>query len=105
MRQSKCYHHKCSEPKNKNSKTVLSWKNYAKEKLIDNLRNCEWSLFCTHDIQNKVKLLRDNVKKSVIPLTKYVQINYESKPNKWYDNEISQLKDDKWQSTSQMAKW
>lgn len=45
-----------------------------------------------------MNLLRDNVKKSVIPLTKYAKINYESKPNKWYDDEIAQLKDDKWQS-------
>lgn len=33
-----------------------------------------------------------------MPLIKYVIIKNESKPNKWYDNELTKLKQKKWKA-------
>lgn len=88
----------CDEPNSHNGEMVLSWKNYSKENLVNNLRNCDWANFYTNDIDSKLKLLRDNITQSVAPLTKYVMINNESKPNKWYDDELANLKQKTWQA-------
>lgn len=53
---------------------VISWKNYTKDKLIDNLGKCNWSKFYTSDIDDKVKLLRENLISAVIPLTHKIHI-------------------------------
>lgn len=53
---------------------VLSWKNYTKEKLIDNLRGCEWAAFYSSNINDKVRILRENLLNSVMPLVNNVEI-------------------------------
>lgn len=74
---------------------VLSWKNYSKIDLIDNIRKCDWSRFYSCDINKKVELINKNLTKSVAPLTKQVIINSNLKPKKWFDSELSQMKREK----------
>lgn len=75
-------------------KTILSWKNYDKDKLIFNLRNCDWSnLFKNNfNISDKINISRNNLTVSVNPLINEVQINDKIKPTKWFDSELSVLK-------------
>lgn len=74
---------------------VLSWKNYSKIDLIDNIRKCDWSRFYSCDINKKVELINKNLTKSVAPLTKQVIINSNLKPKKWFDSELCQMKKEK----------
>lgn len=82
--------------KNNESKPVkndiISWKQYTKENLINNLRNCDWSRFYNIPLDAKVQLIRDNLFNSVYPLTKIVQIRNNIKPKPWFNDEIKQLK-------------
>lgn len=71
---------------------VMSWNEYSKDKLIRNLRNCDWSLFNLVNIDKKLQILRENLLNSVIPLTKYVLINNAMKPRRWFDSELKLMK-------------
>lgn len=66
---------------------VISWKNYTKDKLIDNLSKCDWSKFCTSDIDDKVQLLRENLVSAVVPLTHKIHIKNNIAPKKWFDTD------------------
>lgn len=63
---------------------VMSWRNYTKESMIENLRKCEWTNFSNSDIDAKVNLLRNNLKTAVAPLIKEVKINLNMRPKKWF---------------------
>lgn len=89
---------KCDKQNENRSESVLSWKNYSKEQLICNLRKCDWSYFYTTNINNKVNILRNNIRNSVLPQINRVSINSEAKPNKWYDDDLTMLKQEKWQA-------
>lgn len=84
-----------NEHENDECEYFLSWKDYNKDDLIDNLRKCDWSLFEQSDIDIKLKILRDNLINSVTPLTKYVQLNNKIKPKKWFDNQLRAIKERK----------
>lgn len=92
-------------------KMVLSWSVYSKEQLIRNLRNCEWSCFSFMNIDNKLEILRSNLISSVIPLTKYVKINTDIKPKKWFDSELKAMKSTKidkynsWMRSKSVEAW
>lgn len=77
------------------NKYVMSWSNYNKHTLVNNLRNCVWSNNETMNIERKVETLNDNIVASVTPMINYVMINSDSKPKKWFDNELKELKRNK----------
>lgn len=81
---------------NKNKKlSIISWRNYSKESLIENLRKCNWSGFDEMDINSKLKLLRENLVNSVRPLTSKIEIKNDVKPKKWFDEETRTKKKEK----------
>lgn len=71
---------------------IISWKHYSKDSLIENLRNCNWSTFDGINLESKITLLRENLLKAVMPLTKRVMIKNGIKPKKWFDDEALQKK-------------
>lgn len=74
---------------------VLSWSNYNKIDLIENLRSCDWSNFEQVNIDYKLNILRENILSSVSSLVKSVTIKNTLKPKKWFDNELKVLKQEK----------
>lgn len=50
--------------------TVISWRDYTKEKLVNNLRHCEWNNFLNMNLNEKILKLRNNLEKAVQPLIK-----------------------------------
>lgn len=71
---------------------IISWNDYTKEKLIENLRRCDWTCFEMYNIEQKLNMLRSNLQTAVMPLLKRVTIKTESKPKKWFDDELASVK-------------
>lgn len=91
--------------KEQTKQQVISWKNYSKYQLISNLRKCDWSKFHYVDIENKLKILRDNLLQAVLPMVRFVSINPNEKPKKWYDNELKHLKQSKLDAYNDFANY
>lgn len=85
--------------KNKTNKNdgieVFSWKNYNKQQLIENLRTQNWSTFNNINLTDKLKMLRENLNKSVESMIEIVSIRNGIQPKKWFDDEMRELKTDK----------
>lgn len=69
-------------------KQIWSWREYSKEMLINNLRNCKWAeLQNNTEIEEKIKIMRHNLESSVAPMVKKIKINIKMKNKKWFDEE------------------
>lgn len=94
-----------------NRTTVISWKNYTKERLLLNLSKCDWSLFHSLSLNDKITLNRMNLMTAVIPLTNTVRIKNNIKPKPWFDDDLKNLKIEKinkymmWKSDKTEINW
>lgn len=75
-----------------NYHTVISWKNYNMDQLINNLLNCDWANFNEFSIDDKIDFLRNNLEKAVKPMIQNVQIKLNTNDKKRFDSELSNLK-------------
>lgn len=82
--------------KNEEAKTIISWKNYNKNDLINILTyETDWMNFQTKDINEKVRMLRANIVNATEKLTKKIKWKNRIKCNGWFDNTLDRLKHEK----------
>lgn len=90
---------------------IISWQNYNKDKLLNNLRDKNWHHFTNLNINEKITLLRQNIMSAVNPLIKQIQIKNNIKPKPWFDYELKNLKNEKisayltWLNDKSQLKW
>lgn len=58
---------KCSLCTDKSGEKVISWKTYSKNQTIANLMKSDWSNFYNNSIEEKLAILRTNIKLAVTP--------------------------------------
>ena len=74
---------------------IISWKNYSKAKLIDNLRMSNWKLYETMNVEDKLNCIRENLLKSVKKITNVIDKKNRINVKKWFDSELKNLKQKK----------
>lgn len=90
---------------------VYSWKNYNKSQLIENLRNSEWINFERINLNDKIRILQENLENAVSTMVLNVTIKNNSNAKKWYNEELKQQKQikiekyNKWSSTKDEKNW
>lgn len=90
---------------------MLSWREYNKECLIENLRNCDWSHFYDSNMNEKLDLIRSNLTGAVSPMVKKVKIKTNTHPKKWFDGDLMHLKKERddiykaWLQEKSESKW
>lgn len=73
--------------KDANGKTILTWKNYNKNDLINILTyEHDWTTFQQQDINGKVEILRENLIKAAEKSTKTIKWKNSIKCNSWFDD-------------------
>lgn len=75
-----------------NKQTFISWNQYNREQLLDNLRNKIWFNFANLNIDGKLDLIRQNLFVSVAPMIKNVVIQENAMKLSWFDEELKLLK-------------
>ena len=73
---------------------ILSWKNYNKDNLINNLRNGNFGNFSITDLNGKIEMLKNNLTNSMHNLTNEKEVKVKIM-NKWYDSELANLNREK----------
>lgn len=71
---------------------ILSWRNYNKEKLIDNLRKCSWNSFDCLSIDSKIVLLRENLYNATETLVKRIKTKSNIKKKPWFNRNLMEMK-------------
>lgn len=90
---------------------VLSWKQYNKDDLIENLRKCEWGVFYNANLNDKVEILKTNLSNAVAHMLNNVIIKNDIQPKKWFDDVLINLKREKinmrsmWKYTKTDSDW
>lgn len=62
---------------------------YSKDKLIDKLKECDWTNLSTKSVDDKAKILTERLKESMSQFIKKIEIK-ENESEKWYDEELKQ---------------
>lgn len=90
---------------------VNSWKNYAKNQLIENLREENWQNFELMNVDEMVEKMRKNLNNAVEPMVRKVLIRPNTNTKTWYDNQLYELKNQRdekyrrWASTNLRENW
>lgn len=74
---------------------MISWKNYNKAAVIENLRVCNWEMDKCLDINEKIIKLRKNIEVSAMKLTEKLKLNGKIKRKKWFDENIKEMRKEK----------
>lgn len=75
--------------------TVISWKNYNKIDLIENLRKTKWHDFDKMDVNEMIQLMRKNLESAAKPMIKDVVIKTNTNSKTWFDGQLMALKNER----------
>lgn len=87
-----------------NIKEILSWKEYSKYKLIENLRNSSWYFFDGLPLESKVVMLRENLHAATAPSINRVKLKHRINKKAWFTNDLKELKTKKWKHAKEKSR-
>lgn len=84
-----------NEKNNKEKTKIISWKNYNTANLLAKLAECDWSSWHNADINDRSRIVNNNLLYAVKSITNEINVKSEIRPRKWFDYELYNMKKDK----------